>query len=753
MPILKPFLRFQPTSRHLTTLEGLNVCLHPSWKRERFQGELYRLQTLGSTLSSPTAGQWTSVAFRADGNVAASSSGRDAGDLQRQKDAIRSRDEDSQSQQVLLYLKLLARSRASQMKNEQGESTLRSDLKQCMEGSLKLSQQVKFPRQNVPGLPRAAVPGWYNTIREVQENDDTHVSESVSIRSVSDLGQVYGLSIMEQNAAAQNSKDLSPEHAATLLKSVESGSIEAACTGQWGSETSLDPTLTDTSLLVTKLNALQVPPLPPRLAKEKANTATPRPTPQARGMTRDQTPSGPEWKLKIDTMVATSKCTVEHGHVAPIVRLVVSQDQHFFATGSHDGKCRVWELEKAERSNGVMESSHTYNGHQESGKGSCRVNDLAMVEGGHSIVSGSSNGSVHVWRVDLVSSMKQSPASQYETREVSRVVGASEVRQVNPDEGEILAVNHFNTASASILAYATQKGNVHSWDMRSAREPFTLKLPNETGYITSMAMGSDRNWMVVGSSKGFLSLWDLRFQQTLKLWHHSRAAPINRLATSFVPPPQSWVGRGSSDADSRPFLFAASGPNECAMFDLSTGACRECFRTVDYGSRLYRAKLDEMPKLEEIPISVSSRRNILLSRGITARLGDSVSASFRSVNAMVGSIGASDHSFLITGGSDCRIRFWDFAMPSKCYVSTGPDAAQPRPSFERIDFGATSRLMLCRQPPTPSLNEVESSKMPRKLLQGTKRVENSHDDAITDLKVVKSGVLSCSRDCTVKLWR
>lgn len=260
-----------------------------------------------------------------------------------------------------------------------------------------------------------------------------------------------------------------------------------------------------------------------------------------------------------------------------------------------------------------------------------------------------------------------------------------------------------------------------------------------------MAIGSDRNWVVTGTSKGFISLWDLRFQQILKLWHHSRSAPVNRLATSFVPPPQAWSGRSNVDNQPRPFLFAACGPNECAMFDISTGSCRECFRTVAYGSHFSgRTSIEELPKLEEIPLETSARRKAILSRGIGTRLGDCVSSSFRSINAMVGSIGASDHSFLITGGSDCRIRFWDFALPSKCYVSSGPDTMQPRPTFERIDNDQTARLMLCRQPPTPSTRYVSTSKLPRKLLQGTKRAEMVHEDAITDLKVVKSGLLSCS---------
>ncbi len=752
VPILRPYLRFQPTLLHLTSRKGLEACLQPPWTRHRFHQELKKLQDVNAM--SPTSGQWTSIAFQ----VAESPNRRRSTqtvDKQGEPHRMNENDADVQTQQVRMYLQLLARSRTYHSQVEQDQSAVKEHLNHCMEGSLKLSQQIKFPKQNVPGLPVSSIPAWYNTIRETIEPRKDCVSVSVSIRSVSALGQVFGLSIMDQNpstVASVTQVDSTWENAVNALESEESKQIEAACTGEWGAETCLDPALTDTSLLVTKLNALQVPPLPPRLVEERA--ATSKIAPPSRGATREQPSgsSGPEWKLKIDTMVASSKCTPDHGHVAPIVRLVVSQDQRFFVTGSHDATCRVWELEKAERSNGVLESSTVYTGHREQNGNNPRVNDLAMVEGGHSVISGASNGSIHVWRVDMVSSLKQS-SSQHETMEISRVAGTSEIRRVSHDEGEILAVNHFNTSSASIFAFATQSGFVHSWDLRSALEPFVLTMPQDSGYITSMAMGSDRNWLVTGTSRGFISLWDLRFQQVLKFWHHSRSAPVNRLATSFVPPPQSWAGRGGANSDARPFLFAACGPNECAMFDLSTATCRECFRTIEYGSRFSRSRLEEMPTLEEVPIWASARRRGLISSGIKSRLHDNVASSFRSINAMVGSIGASDHSFLITGGSDCRIRFWDFAMPSKCYVSAGPETIQPRPSFERIDYNQSSRLMLCRQPPTPAVAEVDGSKIPRKLLQGTKRSEKTHEDAITDLKVVKSGLLSCSRDCTVKLWR
>lgn len=751
VPVLRPFIRFQPSARHLTTRDGLEMCLHPPWTRQRFQEELDKLIAANDSALSPTSGQWTSIAFQirdSEDETKSSQSTSTRGEKHGDSTSTENKP-DLQTEQVRAYLQMLARSRTYSMKVRSGTTTSKSELNHTIEGSLKLAQQIKFPRQDIPGLPTATLPSWYSTLRDTQELRGGIVSESAAIRSVSALGQVYGLSIMDQSAASPSSSDITADHAAGILRSDESKIIEAACTGEWGSETCLDPKLTDTSLLVTKLNALQVPPLPPKLAEDR--TAAQRvgapPRPAAQGGATSQS----EWKPKIDTMVASSRCTPGLGHTAPVVRLVVSQDQRFFVSGSHDGTCRVWELDKAEKCNGILESSITYSGHS-SGESSPRVNDLAMIEGGHSVVSGASDGSVHVWRVDMVSSSTPQSSSPSDVREVSRVVGSSEIRKTDPGEGEILAVNHFNTSAASILTFATQKGKIHSWDMRCANEPFLLKNPQDTGYITSMAMGSDRHWVVTGSSRGFIALWDLRFQQVLKLWRHSRAAPVHRLATSFVPPPQSWVVKGAN-SEARPFLFAACGPNECAMFDVTSGSCRECFRTVDYGSRFSSSRLDGIPRLDEIPLSSSARRKTLASQGLGSRLGDIISSSFRSVNAMVGSIGASDHSFLITGGSDCRIRHWDFAVPSKCYVSSGLESAHPRPTFERIDCDQACRLMLCRQPPNPTLGEVDSSRVPRKLFQGLKKPENSHQDSIQDLKLVKSGLLSCSRDCTVKLWR
>ena len=756
VPILRPYLQFQPSIEHLTTSQGLEKCLHPSWNRRRFDNDLKQIAK--AMESSPTAGQWTTIALQI--NEIDSKNPIHDNDVSKAKETLKKESlsdkestSDDHSARFRTYLQMLARSKNYGAKTVLKNENSSHDMEHAIEGSLKLTQHLKFPRQDISGVSSATLPEWYGSLLESREGRKEIVRETSAIRSVATLGKVYGLSIMDQAAASKTCDDgMTADRAVKILQSDESRSIDAACRGEWGSETCLNPALTDTSLLVTKLNALKVPPLPPRLSEERSllqkNLHPTRQHAREAGDPRDSQ----VWTPKIDNVVATSRRASGFGHTAPVVRLAVAHDQSFFVSGSHDGTCRVWESEKAETSNGILESSLTYsmvNSNNELNR--ARVNDLVMVEGSHSVASAGSDGSVHVWRVDLVSSS----TNLSDTNRVKRrVAGSTGIKKINPSEGEVLAVNQFNNQGSSLITYATEKGCIHSWDLRSAKEPFCLKNFHDIGYVTNMAIGSDRNWVVVGTHKGFISLWDLRFHQIMKLWQHSRSTPINRLATSFVAPPQSWMDKRSTNFDSKPYIFVASGSNECSMFDATTGHCSECFRTVEYKNKSPSSRVEGIPSLKDVPLSTSLRRKTLLSHGYGfTRLSDVISSTFQSVNCMVGSTGNSDHSFLITGGSDRRIRFWDFSIPSKCYATNGLDPIQPRPRFERIDFNNNSRLMLCHQAPTPTLSEVDSSRVPRKLFQGTRAMPQGHTDSICDLKFLKHSLLSCSRDCTVKLWR
>lgn len=331
----------------------------------------------------------------------------------------------------------------------------------------------------------------------------------------------------------------------------------------------------------------------------------------------------------------------------------------------------------------------------------------------------------------------------------SRVSGQSVLRSINPGEGEVLGVSHFNTPSGSILVYATQRGRIHSLDIRCAREPFALNLRPELGYLTDMEVGNDRNWVVAGTSRGYVGLWDIRYQTMVKLWRHSRDSPVKRLTNAFG---------NSVDEASRPLVFMGSDNNEASLFDVSTGGCLQCYRVLDSAlSYVDQPALPPeclaVPYLESVNIpSRSGKRVVLLDRAL--QMTTRSSANGVSINALVGGVNLKGPSFLMTGGTDHMVRYWDLNSASKSHCVSGLERNQPPPSFEQVQARGNARLFLCRQPSVPPSSLLESSQLPLRNRQGVEKGDRHHLDSILDLKIVKNPalLLSASRDHTIKLW-
>ncbi|CAN0407132.1 unnamed protein product, partial [Discosporangium mesarthrocarpum] len=99
-----------------------------------------------------------------------------------------------------------------------------------------------------------------------------------------------------------------------------------------------------------------------------------------------------EWRPRQGVVVATLR-----EHAAAVNRLALSQDQSFFVSASSDGTCKVWELRGMDH-NVSPQARVSYT--QQGG----RVLDACMVDNSHSVASASSNGTIHVWRVELAGS-------------------------------------------------------------------------------------------------------------------------------------------------------------------------------------------------------------------------------------------------------------------------------------------------------------------------------------------------------------
>jgi len=193
------------------------------------------------------------------------------------------------------------------------------------------------------------------------------------------------------------------------------------------------------------------------------------------------------------------------------------------------------------------------------------------------------------------------------------------------------------------------------------------------------------------------------------------------------------------------------GLNETSIFDVSSGSCRQCFRVLDPSlSYVDRAALPSqctsLPSLNDIRLpSDLSKKVSGINDAMETMISKRVAPPLPNIQSFSGRVGSSGLNYLVTGGTDGFLRYWDFSSSSKCFTVSGLRNSQPRPVYESIDWGSGS-VTLCRQLPTPKTE----------VARGPVRPENRHRDAILDIKRLDypmKGLITCSRDGIVKVWR
>ena len=483
--------------------------------------------------------------------------------------------------------------------------------------------------------------------------------------------------------------------------------------------------LSGTDVILRQIRGLNVPPLPRNLGALKQpdgrNYSSYTEPLDMSGVIDPQ--SRASWRPKDATQLASLS---EHSQA--VTRLSVAQNQSFFVSASADKTARVWQISGLEN-NAYPRSALTYAMH------TGRLTDVTTIENSHSVATACENGSIHVWRVDVARRsmpVLSSPAGQMASsssitspggpsRSSLSVSGMSEIKNLSSSDGGVVCLQHFNGDSASLLTYCTTSGGIRSWDLRSSREPFQYRLPCELGYPTAMTLAPDKNWMCVGTSKGCVALWDIRYNVMCKLWQHSSASTINRLASCKTISSSLGSRANAGDYPEGAYLFLAAGRGEAAVWGLPEGGeCIRCYRTVPAppvdSARVptYHA-IESLPVLNEIPLM--SRHSRYDAVGGMLKRGNL--APEPSVRSVIGRISSTGSSYIITAGSDRYIRFWDFSNSANCFTVSGLDSAQPRHQYATPDLPEFRRkLFLCFDTAVPTAEQTLQTHVPSRENRG-----------------------------------
>jgi phosphoinositide-3-kinase, regulatory subunit 4 len=287
----------------------------------------------------------------------------------------------------------------------------------------------------------------------------------------------------------------------------------------------------------------------------------------------------------------------------------------------------------------------------------------------------------------------------------------------------------------------TNLSRILAFDLRTMDIVFTLQNPPHHGTPTCFCVDRSRKcWLLLGTSRGILDLWDLRFLLRLKAWG---LPPYNSIKRLHVHPTR---GHGK-------WVCVAGGTTrgEITVWDIDKLQCREVYRangTVD-AVRNYDAYQidDDKPEgpLGRFAVEPDHKLDSVVT-ATTEYTMNSILVGKDNVRPD-GSVDLkSNAGFIISVGADRKVRFWDLGKAEASLVVSGLDVEEIRPTFSLTQLSPSLSLTSERRALSPSQNLKESTKKrttgrPSRQafisLQQEKLLKN-HLDSILDVALIES---------------
>uniref|UniRef100_A0A1B6DEI4 non-specific serine/threonine protein kinase n=1 Tax=Clastoptera arizonana TaxID=38151 RepID=A0A1B6DEI4_9HEMI len=322
---------------------------------------------------------------------------------------------------------------------------------------------------------------------------------------------------------------------------------------------------------------------------------------------------------------------------------------------------------------------------------------LTLCNNNQFLATVSSNGSVSVIKLEGHSSK----LSLFQSRVLDQ-----------DEEGIAIDIAHFDNGTQSVVVYATTLGSIIGWDLRAPGIAWKMENNLKKGVITAMCLDSRQCYLALGTSSGYHCVYDLRFQMPITSFpqHPQDRAPQRVRRLIRHPSESSWI------------LSAMQGHNEIAIWNIES-ATRQ---VILWGS-------------QAPPLSLQVNNH-------------SVCGMF------AGNVDRSP--FLLAGGTDQRVRYWDLDSYSNSYL--GIPAGNDFP-------GQTNFSYCCRMiDGTNVVQEVQSVSLPPSGFTrgsttadecpraGPDQPPTGHHDGILDISMCQASqcfLMTGSRDGVIKVWK
>lgn len=358
----------------------------------------------------------------------------------------------------------------------------------------------------------------------------------------------------------------------------------------------------------------------------------------------------PDWKPK-GICVAQINTNVGND-IDGITCLAMCDTKEFFVTGSESGLLRVWDCCKLEKNVIVKNANLVLTM-------GARITSIKFIPRRYVFTVTTSDGYVRHYRVDIV---------RGKSKKIIKYNKCALIREYHlpiAEQGYFISCEYMVGASKALLVGITSTGKIIGLDIIKMEKVFEMQNSLLHGTPTSFVVDRQLCWLLVGTNKGVLSLWDLRFETLVKSWEictdstgEGSGLPIKQLVN--VP----------SKDPKQPYhvaIIGGTGESDVSVWDMTSFQCRQVFSSYVTNPHVKTYQLKEIDNRPESTIS-----KLLKSIDIDDE-ADEGNQQVTARDSMACILGVISERYLLSATSDKRIIYWDTQDPVSSVTLNKPD--------------------------------------------------------------------------------
>lgn len=276
------------------------------------------------------------------------------------------------------------------------------------------------------------------------------------------------------------------------------------------------------------------------------------------------------------------------GDISGVNCISVGPTSEFFITGSEDGTLRVWDTLKLEKNITVKRESLSI-------KLESSIVGIKFIPNRFVFLVITTDGKLRLFRIDV---------SRGKNKRITKYTRLALIRNYSLDiieDGYLTSIEYCISLQHAWIVGITSNSKIIGFEIIKMEVEFNLQNPVILGVLTSFIVDHKTAWLLVGTDKGNLCLWDLRFRTLVNSWklNTNNESDNPSAIKKLILMPNDFNLGVKLESTSYFAMIGGTNDSDISLWEVPSFECREAFSSSAINPKVKLFSLDEIEVTKE----------------------------------------------------------------------------------------------------------------------------------------------------------